>query len=384
MRITKQLQKISLVWVLITATLLTAGCGKTSFVGNMSFAEAFAFIKPQGMQGEAPCVSSDRYVYNTLDKAQQRVYDKMLDAIMNMEESVRLPTKDKSDVKLCYNAICADYGEIFWVDACSYSELSLFGKPSAVSFTVEYAYTPEEVADHQARMQPVIDEYLERLAACESDYEKTEVLFRMLLREVDYDMNAENNQNILSVFLGKKTVCQGYACATQYLLHQAGIPCVIVSGTAQGQPHAWNMVQLDGDYYYLDVTWGNADFRGENEHVGSGINYGYLNLTSDELFRSHQPQVDFPLSECDSTEDNYYVRKRLFFDRWDVDAIGAKLGRAFEKNKGSVSVKFADGELLAQAKNYFIDERHITDYCQGVSSIYYVPDEELNILTIYF
>lgn len=384
MRITKQLQKICLVWVLITATLLTAGCGKTSFVGNMSFAEVFAFIKPQGMQGEAPCVSSDRYVHNTLDKAQQLVYDKMLDAIMNMEESVRLPTTDKSDVKICYNAICADYGEIFWVDACSYSELSLFGKPSAVSFTVEYAYTPEEVAVYQARMQPVIDEYLERLAACESDYEKTEVLFRMLLREVDYDMNAENNQNILSVFLGKKTVCQGYACATQYLLHQAGIPCVIVSGTAQGQPHAWNMVQLDGDYYYLDVTWGNADFRGENEHVGSGINYGYLNLTSDELFRSHQPQVDFPLSECDSTEDNYYVRKRLFFDRWDVDAIGAKLGRAFEKNKGSVSVKFADGELLAQAKNYFIDERHITDYCQGVSSIYYVPDTDLNILTIYF
>ena len=197
-------------------------------------------------------------------------------------------------------------------------------------------------------------------------------------------MSADNNQNILSVFLGKKTVCQGYACAVQYLLQQAGVPCVIITGIAQGQPHAWNMVLLDGDYYYLDATWGNTDFLGESSIAAGSVNYGYLNITSDELFVNHQPQVDFPLVNCDSREANYYVKNKLYFDSWDADAIGAKLSRGFEEKEDSVSLKFADGELLVQAKTYFIDDKHITDYCEKISRIYYVQDEDLHILTIYF
>ncbi len=375
-RMNKSIKKLFA--LLLAAALTLSGCGMEEYADVIGIT-----IRGNGRK-EVVCVSSDRYAHNTLSEDQQIVYDEMLDAIMNMEEHVGLSTTDRSDVKLCYDAICADYGEIFWVDTCSYREVSMFGKPLAVDFVVEYAYTPEEVDRYREQMQPVIDGYLERLAECESDYEKTEVLYRKLIREVDYDMGAENNQNILSVFLGKKTVCQGYACATQYLLQQAGIPCVIVTGVAQGQPHAWNMALLDGDYYYIDVTWGNADFLGETGNAANSVNYGYLNITTDEMLVNHKPQVDFTLSTCDSTENNYYVKKKLYFDDWDPNTIGTKIARAFEKEKASVSVKFADGEMLSRAKRYFIDEQHITDYCVGISQIYYVPDKDLNILTIYF
>lgn len=364
--------------LLVAATFTLSGCGVDDYV------DVTEITALGNRQRDVVCVSSDRYAHNTLSEDQQIVYDEMLEAIMNMEESVSLSTTDKSDVKLCYDAICADYGEIFWVDTCSYKEVSMFGKPFAVSFAVKYTYTPEEVEGYKEEMQPVIDGYLERLAECESDYEKTEVLYRKLIREVDYDMSAENNQNILSVFLGKETVCQGYACATQYLLQQAGIPCVIITGMAQGQPHAWNMALLDGEYYYIDVTWGNADFLGETGNAAHSVNYGYLNITTDEMMINHRPQVDFSLNTCDSTENNYYVKKKLFFDGWDPDAVGAKIARAYEKDRASISLKFADGELLSKAKGYLIVEQHITDYCEGISQIYYVPDTDLNILTIYF
>lgn len=366
------------VLLLAVVLMILSGCGKEEL------AQIIGHTVLGSGTDEVVCTSEDRYAHNTLTPNQQLVYDEMLGAIMNMEENVRLSTSEKGDVKMCYDAICADYGEIFWVDNCSYSELSMFGIPCAVNFHVTYAYTPAEVADYRAQMQPVIDEYLGRLAECESDYEKTEVLYRKLIREVAYDISAKNNQTILSVFLGKKTVCQGYACATQYLLQQAGIPCVIVTGTAQGQPHAWNMALLDGDYYYIDVTWGNADFLGENGQPAGSMNYGYLNITSDELLINHQPLVDFPLAACDSTENNYYVKRKLFYDDWDAEEIGAKFSRAYAKNKDSVSVKFESEDLLTQTKEYFIDEEHITDYCKGISKIYYVLDTDLNIFTIYF
>lgn len=362
--------------LLLVAVLLLAGGSRELLAGAFSVAGLGS--------AEATCISTDRYAHNMLSERQQRVYDEMLDAMMQMKDHVRLSTTDKSDVMTCYHAICADYGEIFWVDRCSYSEYSLFGQPCAVGFDVTYTYTKEEVADYQEKLRPVIDDYRKQLMACESDYEKTELLYRKLIQDVTYDPDAENNQNILSVFLGKATVCQGYACAVQYLLQQVGIPCVIVTGTAQGQPHAWNMARLDGDYYYIDVTWGNADFLGEAQHAVGGINYGYLNITSAELLMNHQPQVDFPLGICDSTENNYYVRKGLFFERWDADAIGQRFMHAYEEDEESVSVKFADSSLLAQARDYFIDDRHITDYCEGISRIYYVQDQDINTLTIYF
>lgn len=362
--------------LLLVAVLLLAGGSRELLAGAFSAAGLGS--------AEATCISTDRYAHNTLSERQQRVYDEMLDAMMQMKDHVRLSTTDKSDVMTCYHAICADYGEIFWVDRCSYSEYSLFGQPCAVGFDVTYTYTKEEVADYKEKLRPVIDDYRKQLMACESDYEKTELLYRKLIQDVTYDPDAENNQNILSVFLGKATVCQGYACAVQYLLQQVGIPCVIVTGTAQGQPHAWNMARLDGDYYYIDVTWGNADFLGKIDRAGGGINYGYLNITSEELLTNHQPQVDFPLGICDSTENNYYVRKGLFFERWDADAIGQRFMHAYEEDEESVSVKFADSSLLAQARDYFIDDRHITDYCEGISRIYYVQDQDINTLTIYF
>ncbi len=364
--------------LLLAAAVMLGGCGDELVSQVLSRKE----VKQELELVE--CVSADRYVHNTLDEGLQQVYDEMLYAILNFQDNVRLSTTNTSDVKTCYNAICADYGEIFWVESCSYGELSVRGKPYAVSFVVNYAFTPQEVEEYKRQMQPVIDEYLARLDKCESDYEKTEVLYRKLIKEVGYDLAAENNQNILSVFLGKETVCQGYACATQYLLQQSGIPCTIVTGTAQGQPHAWNLVRLDGDYYYIDVTWGNTDFMGDEAGEKPQINYAYLNITSEELLKNHTLQVDFPVELCESTENNYYRKKKLFFDTWDEDAIGAKFARAYDKGKDSVSVKFADSELFDEAWDYFIDEQHITDYCEGISQIYYVPDKDLNILTIYF
>lgn len=342
-----------------------------------------------GRAEQAECISADRYVHGTLDAEYQTVYDQMLDAILNMKERVRLSTTDADAVQTCYNAICADYGEIFWMDSCSYRVVTLLGNPFAVSFEAEYSYTPEEVAAYQQEMQPQIDRYLEELSACETDYDKTRLVYERLIQDVSYDLSAANNQNILSVFLGKKTVCQGYACAAQYLLQQSGVECAVVIGNARREPHAWNLVRLDDDYYYMDVTWGNAEVSEEDETQSSaydysGINYGYLNITTEELLRHHEPVVDFPLPECTADQDNYFVKNDCRFASWDAAAVGERLRSACADGETELSLKFGDAAALRKAQNYLIYEQHFADYCAGISQIYYLVDRDLNILTICF
>ncbi len=50
-------------------------------------------------------------------------------------------------------------------------------------------------------------------------------------------------------------VCDGYAEAFLLLCACAGIPCMTVTGTAEGKPHAWNLVQLGGQWYHADCAW---------------------------------------------------------------------------------------------------------------------------------
>lgn len=55
-----------------------------------------------------------------------------------------------------------------------------------------------------------------------------------------------------------KAVCDGYAEAFLLLCNAADIPCLLVSGTAEGIPHAWNLVFADGHWYHTDCTWSDT------------------------------------------------------------------------------------------------------------------------------
>lgn len=54
-------------------------------------------------------------------------------------------------------------------------------------------------------------------------------------------------------------VCDGYAAAFSEMMRACGVPVLTVTGTADGIPHAWNLVALDGAWYHIDCTWDDRD-----------------------------------------------------------------------------------------------------------------------------
>lgn len=62
------------------------------------------------------------------------------------------------------------------------------------------------------------------------------------------------------------TVCSGYASLYQDLLLRVGIPCLQVE--SDPMDHVWNLVQLDGQWYHVDVTWDDPspDTKGYVRH----------------------------------------------------------------------------------------------------------------------
>ena len=71
----------------------------------------------------------------------------------------------------------------------------------------------------------------------------------------------------------------------------SGIECYTVSGVADGGPHAWNVVLVDGDHYKVDVTWDDCEAK-----------YAFFNI-NDEIFdRSHDADEKYEklVPTCDS------------------------------------------------------------------------------------
>jgi hypothetical protein len=107
-----------------------------------------------------------------------------------------------------------------------------------------------------------------------------------------------------------RAVCEGYSEAFQYLLHQVGVECLIAGGEGNGQPHQWNIVRIDGEYYHVDVTWNDGNSVPQLDFV---LRY-YLNMTDSMIARDHTVQItadSYPLPACRDPGGYYYASRAI-------------------------------------------------------------------------
>lgn len=132
-----------------------------------------------------------------------------------------------------------------------------------------------------------IDGYLNAVEGETSVYQTAFAFHDMIIDKIDYARDGEGNaetanwaHGILGVFSGEGAVCEGYAKAFALLLNASGIDNVYVTGSSKGVGHAWNMVKIDGNWYWYDLTWD------DQPEIGSGTIYDYM-CRSGEVFTDH-------------------------------------------------------------------------------------------------
>ena len=82
--------------------------------------------------------------------------------------------------------------------------------------------------------------------------------------------------------------------AASISLQQLGIYCIYVTGQTTDPnggvaDHAWNIVQCNGQYYYVDATWGDPIFLGEDNgyQIPNLIAYDYLFAVKKRAEKKH-------------------------------------------------------------------------------------------------
>ena len=84
--------------------------------------------------------------------------------------------------------------------------------------------------------------------------------------DYDYDLLGENFEKLSTreanlrsspcyTLVKKRGICTSIAQAYMFLCTQADIACGTVLHTGGSGMHMWNIVQIDGKFYYCDPTW---------------------------------------------------------------------------------------------------------------------------------
>jgi transglutaminase-like putative cysteine protease len=163
-----------------------------------------------------------------------------------------------------------------------------FGSSYKVTYEFSYLETNEQTNAVNKKIKEII-----KLLDLEhkTEYEKIKLIHDYIITNSVYDISTYRN-TAYDCLIEKTSACQGYAALTYKMMEEAGIPCRIISGSGLKEPHAWNIVKLDGLWYNIDCTWDDPVGAVEKNYVG----YDYF-LKSNADFKDHTRDLEYNTDE---------------------------------------------------------------------------------------
>ena len=334
------------------------------------------------------------YYFKQLNEEEQRVYRELLKGIRAREKDFYLTLSQDDSIDRCYHAVLKDHPEIFWVHNHEKIYKTTYSDSDYCTFTPRYIYTESEISEIQNAMEAGFQKVSSLIPADASDYEKVRIVYTYVIDNTQYQAS-DDDQSIAGVFWKKEAVCAGYAGAVQYLLERIGVPCIYVDGSTQGstEGHAWNIVKLDGEYYYVDATNGDQpDFLNGNaaqleEH--KTIIYDYLCPFPEEYEKKYIRSEEITVPDCTAKDMNFYVLNQGCFDGYDWETIYDYCKMRLDNGAAVVRFKFGNQEAFAAACNELLDNGEVQNVAQyymkqnGLGQVEYHYGVLDNFYTIY-
>lgn len=312
------------------------------------------------------------YGYQSLSKEEQKVYRQIAEGLEQQEAEIRITPLSEERLMTVFNMVMIDHPEYFWIEGeFQYTTVEDLNEntKTAIQLMPVYTVEKEQTESLKQQIEQQADAWIAEIDASFDAYEKIKSVYELLIREVEYDETSFYNQTIQSVFLEKKTVCMGYAKATQYLLNKMGIFCTLVTGNILDEAnssHAWNLVRIGENYYYVDTTWGSPGYNAQGDREVA-ISYSYLCCSDKIISATHKANEDILLPSCTDESYHYYRRKGCWYETYDKQRICDVLKRDIETNSPKTELCFQGEEEYQQAVQDLVEGNLIQEVIQKTS-----------------
>lgn len=335
------------------------------------------------------------YYFKQLTEEEQRVYRELLKGIRAREKEFYLTISDDDSIDRSYHAVLKDHPEIFWVHNREKIYKTTYSDSDYCVFTPGYTYTDSEIDEIQTAMEQSFQEVRALIPEDAGDYEKVRIVYTYVIDHTQYQ-TGEDDQSIAGVFWKKSAVCAGYAGAVQYLLERLDIPCIYVDGSTKGstEGHAWDIVKIGQEYYYVDATNGdqpdflNGDAAQLEEH--KTIIYDYLCPFPEEYEKTYTPSEELTVPACTAKDLDFYVLNQGYFEDYSWQDIYDYCKMRLDNGAAVVRFKFGSQEAFSEACRELLDDGVVQNVAQyymklhGLGQVEYHYGVMDNFYTIYF
>lgn len=195
------------------------------------------------------CIIVCLFLYTTNVYAES-LYDSLYDSII-VDKNISIQFEepiDQQELAIIANTFLGRYAtDTIYFNGISYSANSVtFNKDILYSGMTDYELT--------RRKNEIITATKSIIDICEnkSDIEKAEILYDYLSDNTEY--YAYSN-NIYDLIVNHKGNCVANARTYTWLLYQVGIESIHI----HNDTHEWNQVNIDNNWYHVDVSWKNKD-----------------------------------------------------------------------------------------------------------------------------
>ena len=251
-------------------------------------------------------VKDGEWFYHAFDDTQKKVYDAFRASSEDPFGQALIPLAiDKgedggesgipiAEIDTVYQGFLYDHPELFWLATTySYQLAGLDadgGEMADAVAVIPISETPEALAAHKEAFEAAAKEFLTGIGDPDSDREYAKAVYERMAGTIEYTGEAmyddamQMQHTAYGALVEHKAVCDGFALAYRYLLSQRGIPCLVVPGESEGNPHTWNVAKWDGAWHEMDLTF-DASLR---DAGGSQ----YFDLTTEEMQADHQRETN--------------------------------------------------------------------------------------------
>lgn len=266
-------------------------------------------------------------LYNQLGKEAKIIYNKLYENKENLETGTYtiefkntfsdLLSKENGDKELkrqyqsAIEAFLYENPDVFYLDVRKmYINIEKITKITGVKYNVyinhgnkdnyfeDGIYSKADVDKCQEEIETEKNKILARVEG-KNKYEAIKEVHDYLVDTIMYQTSTtdESIYTIYGALVNKRCVCEGYAKSFQYMMNIIGIENAIVIGTGtnsqnETESHAWNYVELNGNWYGIDVTWDDPVILGKGK-INKNLRYQYFLKGEKTMSKNHTISGEF-------------------------------------------------------------------------------------------
>lgn len=260
---------------------------------------------------------------------------------------------------------------------------------------INYSVSAEQAVEMNIAVRDKADEILSGITPEMSQTDIVAYFHDTIITSCEYS-ETDNSDNVYGCLVEGKAVCEGYSRAMQYLCGLADVRCIIVTGVAD-EDHMWNMVEIDGQWYHIDLTWDDPRY---NPPIEDYVSHTYHNITTEQISADHYiDESNFTVPVADATAANYYVYTSTLFDSYEeaLNYLPKVFSGAVQQQKYDISVRFSDRQAFEKTctELFSTDNTDISDVIDSAnelldtekiskSNLTYMTDDVFLIIKISF